>query len=29
MTWEEEYDNDADFAYRNGEYDNEVDEYGD
>ena len=25
---EEEYEDDADFAYRNGEYDNEVDEYG-
>ena len=24
----EEYEDDADFAWRNGEYDNEVDEYG-
>lgn len=23
-----DYENDADFAYRNGEYNNEVDEYG-
>jgi len=28
MTYEPEYENDADFAYQNGEYDNEVDEYG-
>jgi len=26
--YEEEYEDDADFAYRNGEYNNEVDEYG-
>jgi len=25
---EMDYEDDADFAYRNGEYDNEVDEYG-
>ena len=24
-----DYEDDADFAFRNGEYDNEVDEYGD
>ena len=28
MTYEPEYEDDADFAYRNGEYNNEVDEYG-
>ena len=28
MVWEEEYEDDADFAFRNGEYNNEVDEYG-
>jgi len=25
---EDDYEDDADFAFRNGEYDNEVDEYG-
>lgn len=29
MTYENEYDNDADFAFANGEYNNEVDENGD
>ena len=28
MRYESEYEDDADFAYRNGEYDNPVDEYG-
>jgi len=29
MRYEEEYEDDADFAFRSGEYDNEVDERGD
>jgi len=29
MTYESDYDDDADFAYQNGEYDHEVDIYGD
>jgi len=29
MVYEPDYENDADFAFRNGEYDREVDEYGD
>ena len=28
MTYENDYEDDADFAYKNGEYNNEVDEYG-
>ena len=28
MTYEDEYEDDADFAYANGEYDNEVDSEG-
>jgi len=29
MTYETDYDDDADFAFNNGEYNNEVDIYGD